>query len=166
MTAEFSYDNKRNFINAKLKDGTNDIGTATITYDNKNAPFVNVSGWNHLRFTGGAPLGDNVDFQDIMGIRNNPIKLTGDMGGENVEVNYTYEFKDSKNPSFPTKITLIKKTGANSEPLHFLIIRMSHKYAAAYSSLPFRHAFLASPYLRWAQSINTRRFPASFGSAP
>lgn len=116
LLVEFNYNTKGDLIGADLS-GNNSTEQITLTYDDKNSPFMNVLGWGKIRYTGGAPLGDNVGFKDIMGIRNNPIKLMGkvDMFGGNVEVNYTYEFKDSKNPKFPTKIIGTKKIGTASE---------------------------------------------------
>ena len=110
MEIELSYDSG-NLTGAVLSDEGTVAGEVAITYDDKNAPFKNVVGWKEIRYLVGAPLGDNIGFEDILGAGNNPLKLTGTFGGSNVEVNYVYEFSDSKNPKFPTKLTGTKKVG-------------------------------------------------------
>ncbi len=115
MEVELSYDNKGNFTGATLSAGGTTAGQVSITYDDKNAPFMNVVGWKEIRYLVGAPLGENIGFEDIMGAGNNPSELTGTVGGDNVKVTYVYEFADSKNPKFPTKVTGTKKVGSAQE---------------------------------------------------
>lgn len=111
---QFSYDAKGNLSAAEMSEQGTAMGAATVSYDSNNSPFMNVSGWGIIKFVGGLPLGDNIDFEDIISVRNNPMKLTGTMMGDNVEVIYSYEFKDSKNPKFPTKITGKKTQGTQN----------------------------------------------------
>ncbi|MFD1630336.1 hypothetical protein [Pseudopedobacter beijingensis] len=110
---EFNYDSKGNLTNLDMFEEGKSASAAqiSITYDDKNAPFMNVLGWKKIRYLVGVPLGDNIDFEDIIAVANNPSKVTGNLTGENVEVTYSYEFKDSKNPKFPTKITGTVKVG-------------------------------------------------------
>lgn len=113
LQVEISYDGKGNLIGAVLTNDGDNAGDVSITYDGKNAPFLNVVGWKKIRYLIGAPLGDNIGFEDILGAGNNPLKLTGTFGGSNVEVTYAYEFSDSKNPKFPTRVTGTKKVGSD-----------------------------------------------------
>ena len=104
---ELNYDSKGNLTNLKMFDngkGDTPIAEVSITYDTKNAPFMNVLGWRQSRLLIGVPLGDNIGYEDIMAVVNNPLEVTGKVN-DNIEVIYDYEFKDSKNPKFPTKIT-------------------------------------------------------------
>ena len=78
----------------------------SVSYDDKNAPFLNVAGWPDFNFTGGVPMGDNVGFADVVGRRNNPTKTTAtEAGTPLMDLAFTYEFNDTQNPKFPTKIT-------------------------------------------------------------
>ncbi|NGM62214.1 hypothetical protein G5B30_09835 [Sphingobacterium sp. SGG-5] len=125
LQVELSYDGNENLTNAVLKDGTMSVGTVSITYNDKNAPFKNVPGWRDIRYLIGAPLGDNIGFEDILGSGNNPTGLTGTFDGDNVNVSYVYEFNDSKNPKFPTKVTGTKKVG--TEPAETFVAEITYK---------------------------------------
>lgn len=117
VKVEFNYNTKGNLADAKILAGGETAGQVAITYDDKNSPFLNVLGWAKIGYFGGAPLGNNIGFEDIVGIVNNPVKLTGQTMDEktakpiDVETNYSYEFKDTKTPKFPTKITGTRKMG-------------------------------------------------------
>lgn len=79
---------------------------AGVSYDDKNAPFLNVAGWSGIHFTGGIPLGDNVGFEDVVARRNNPTKTTAtEAATPLLDLAFTYEFSDAQNPKFPTRIT-------------------------------------------------------------
>jgi len=125
MQVELSYDSKGNFTDATLSKGGTTAGQVSITYDDKNAPFMNVVGWKKIRYLVGAPLGENIGLEDIMGSGNNPSELTGTMGGDNVKVTYVYEFADSKNPKFPTKVTGTKKVG--TDPAETFVAEITYK---------------------------------------
>lgn len=109
-TIFFTFDAKGNLINAE--GDTEDIEGLKIdlTYDSKNAPFINVQGWAQIYFTGGIPLGDNVSYEDVIGRKNNPIKTTVNISGDAaMNMSFAYEFEDDDNKNFPTKITLNKE---------------------------------------------------------
>lgn len=110
---ELNYDGRGNLTVLEIFDKTNvSAAKVSVTYDDKNTAFKNVLGWRQIRFLVGVPLGDNIGYEDIMAVVNNPLKVTGSLG-ENVEVVYIYEFKDNKNPKFPTSITgTVKVAGA------------------------------------------------------
>lgn len=108
---EITFDSKGNMTGASLKQGDEAAGAVSITYDDKYAPFRNVAGWAKVRYLVGAPLGENIGYEDILGAGSNPLKLTGTFFGESVDITYVYEFKDDKNPKFPTKVTGTKKVG-------------------------------------------------------
>ncbi len=79
---------------------------AGVSYDDKNAPFLNVTGWSKINFTGGIPLGDNISFRDVLARRNNPTKTTAtEAGTPLLDLAFTYELSDTQNPKFPTKVT-------------------------------------------------------------
>jgi len=100
----FDLDANGNLVKGEADFGSEGDVKLTAMYDDKNTPVVNITGWSEIRFTGGIPLGDNIDFVDIAGRRNNPAKVVANVSGETVNIVYTYEFKDEKNPKFPTKI--------------------------------------------------------------
>ena len=100
----FELDANGNLVKGEADFGDDGSIEITATYDDKNTPVVNISGWSQIRLTGGIPLGDNIDFADIAGRRNNPSKVVANVSGELMSITYTYEFKDEKNPNFPTKI--------------------------------------------------------------
>ncbi|TCK84835.1 hypothetical protein [Albibacterium bauzanense] len=96
--------------NGNLLKGETELGDMghlkiNVTYDDKNSPIVNIPGWSKINILGGVPLGDNIDFVDIIGRRNNPSKVTITSEGGNMDFTYTYEFNDTDNPKFPTKIS-------------------------------------------------------------
>lgn len=94
------FDHKGNLT--KAESGKIKVG---ILYDDKNAPFLNATGWSKIHFTGGIPLGDNTHFEDVLARRNNPLKTTATEAGNSLlDVAFTYEFNDTQNPKFPTKI--------------------------------------------------------------
>src|SRR5690606_21312466 len=99
ITLEF--DSKGNVI----KGGQEGL-QAMVSYDSKNSPFLNAEGWFKINFTGGIPLGDHVDISDIVGRRNNPThtKVTEE-GTSLLDLTFGYEFSDTDNAKFPTKIT-------------------------------------------------------------
>jgi len=110
---ELTHDSKGNLTNAALIFGGTSAGAVSLTYDDKNAPFKNVVGWSEVYYLVGAPLGDNIWLEDIAGAGNNPLKLTGSFMGQIANITYVYEFKDSKNPKFPTRVTGTKKVGSD-----------------------------------------------------
>jgi len=113
---EFIQDSNGNITAVALSvPGLPNAGSVSLTFDDKNAPFKNVAGWGKVRYLAGLPLGENVWFEDIMGGGNNPLKLTGNFMGQAADITYVYEFKDNKNPKFPTKITGTKKVGSEPE---------------------------------------------------
>ncbi|CAL1520864.1 hypothetical protein [Chitinophaga sp. MM2321] len=95
------FDNKGNLMkaeNGRLK--------VDLSYDDKNAPFLNVTGWSKIRLTGGIPFGENLVFEDVLARRNNPNKTTAtDNGTPLLNITFTNEFNDNQHPKFPTKIT-------------------------------------------------------------
>lgn len=117
---ELGYDSKGNLTNLTLLEGSASAAQLSITYDDKNAPFRNVPGWGKIRYLVAVPLGDNIGFEDILTVVNNPLKVTGNIESENVELTYNHEFTDSKNPTFPTKIVGVKKEGTKS-PITFTV---------------------------------------------
>lgn len=99
------FDSNGNLIKGEADAGDMGHLKINVTYDNMNTPIVNILGWSKINILGGIPLGDNIDFIDIIGRRNNPSKVTVVSGEGNMDFTYTYEFKDTENPKFPTKIT-------------------------------------------------------------
>jgi hypothetical protein len=97
----FEFDKKGNLT--KGESGKIKVG---VSYDDKNVPFLNVAGWSSIHFTGGIPLGDNTGYEDVVARRNNPTKTTAtEAGVPLLDLAFTYEFNDTQNPKFPTKIT-------------------------------------------------------------
>lgn len=99
-----NFDNNGNLVGGTVDFGDKGNLQLTATYDNKNTPVANITGWSKVQLLGGIPLGDNIDFVDIAGRRNNPEKVLAIMNEENINITYSYEFKDEKNPQFPTKV--------------------------------------------------------------
>lgn len=103
VSAEF--DSNGNLLKGETEIGDMGKTKINVTYDNKNTPIVNILGWSKINILSGVPLGDNIDFIDIIGRRNNPSKVTVTSEGGNMDFTYTYEFNDTDNPKFPTKIS-------------------------------------------------------------
>lgn len=78
---------------------------ASMQFDAKNTPMMNIAGWEKTTFLGGIPLGNNIDIYDIVGRTNNPSKTSVVTDTDTVTIDYTYEFNDSDHPKFPTKIS-------------------------------------------------------------
>ncbi|TDS53981.1 hypothetical protein [Myroides indicus] len=99
----FNFDSNGNLVKGEADFGSEGNVELTATYDNKSTSVVNIEGWTQIHFTGGIPLGDNIDFVDIVGRRNNPVQISAVTHEGDIDIAYTYEFKDEKKPKFPTK---------------------------------------------------------------
>jgi hypothetical protein len=100
----FSFDSNSNLVKGEADFGDKGNLQVIAVYDDKNTPVINIIGWSKIYFTGGIPLGDNIDFTDIAGRRNNPLKVSAVTHEGDIDISYTYEFKDEKNLKFPTKV--------------------------------------------------------------
>src|SRR5690606_36443278 len=95
----FEFAPNGNMIKAEGDSGTE----INLTYDDKNAPFIHVIGWSKIHFTTGLPfLSDGMGYVDFMGRRNHPLKIS--MLESPDALKYIYDFNDTKNSKFPTKI--------------------------------------------------------------
>ncbi|HRP17172.1 MAG TPA: hypothetical protein PL128_04175 [Ginsengibacter sp.] len=106
-TFNLEFDSKGNLI--KGSGGATEMNEMAInlSYDlDKSSPILNITGWQKANLTGGGIIGDNVDISDLLGRRNNPTQTSLAMLGEDpLVLNYSYEYTDSRHPTFPTKIT-------------------------------------------------------------
>ena len=88
-----------------IKASSGDI-EINISYDTKKSPFFNVTGWAETQFLGGIPMGDNMNAEDVIGRKSNPVRTLAKQAGTTLlDMSFSYEFTENKYPEFPTKIT-------------------------------------------------------------
>lgn len=102
-------------------DATSNTIQINLKYNDTHSPLLSIEGLSKINYLSGVFMGDKPMWSEPFGRRNNVTELHIKTGDDLIKLTYTYEYTDTRNTKFPTKITLKK----NQQP-YFTITLTYH----------------------------------------